>query len=70
MFRRTHIVYRTGNKLFFGKSPDFLQEAENTDQPLRVPRLGHIERPHKHLIHTARIGAVLSDHLIRIDDIF
>ena len=49
--------------------PGALQEPVHPLHPLGAPWLGRFERSHEHLIEPHAVGAVVADHIVRIDHV-
>ena len=49
--------------------PELLQEAEDAVDAVRIPRLGLLQGAEEHLIEAKRVGAILLDDRVRIDDV-
>ena len=52
-----------------GETPKSLKETGNTRDALGAPRLGSFERPEEHQVHAERVGAVVLDDGVGVDDV-
>ena len=51
---------RRAGLLVDDRAPDPLQEPLRADDRPGLPRPGHVQRAHRHLVHAERVGAVLA----------
>ena len=50
-------------------APGTLQKTMNAFNAVHRPRLGGLQRPHEHFIQPHRVGAILFNNIVGIDDI-
>ena len=51
------------------QAPHAAQEAIDPFHALGVPGLHHLQRAHEHLVEPERIGAILDEDVVRVDDV-
>ena len=50
-------------------SPNAVEEVADAADAVHIPRLDRFERAHKHFVQAKRVGAVLRDDVVRVDDV-
>jgi len=68
-WRRLSTILGVGRDALAVLPPDFVEEAVEPDDALRVPRLGLLEFADEHLEEPGDVGAVVADDLVWVDDV-